>query len=103
MATENDALNGASMLFGHLLTDTAQIFADVRTYWSPEAVQRVTGHKLDGPAGGGHPAPDQLRPGRAGWTGQQSRDGQPAMKPFWEISDAEAAGVPRGHDLASRP
>ena len=48
VATENDALNGVSMLFGHLLTDTAQIFADVRTYWSPEAVKRVTGHKLTG-------------------------------------------------------
>ena len=43
LATENDSLNGAAMLFGHLLTNTAQIFADVRTYWSPEAVKRVTG------------------------------------------------------------
>ena len=39
MATENDCLNGVGMLFGHLLTDTAQIFADVRTYWSPAAVE----------------------------------------------------------------
>ncbi len=46
VATENDALNGVSMLFGHLLTNAAQIFADVRTYWSPEAVKRVTGYKL---------------------------------------------------------
>ena len=52
-ATENDSLNGATMLFGHLLTDTAQIFADVRTYWSPAAVKRVTGHKLTGKASGG--------------------------------------------------
>ena len=47
VATENDSLNGAVMLFGYLLTNTAQIFADVRTYWSPESVERVTGHKLD--------------------------------------------------------
>ena len=53
VATENDALNGASMLFGYLLTNTAQIFADVRTYWSPDAVKRVTGHKLTGAAAGG--------------------------------------------------
>ncbi len=53
MATENDALNGAGMLFGYLLTNTAQIFADVRTYWSPEAVKRVTGYKLEGIASGG--------------------------------------------------
>ncbi len=45
-ATENDSLNGVAMLFGHLLTDTAQIFADVRTYWSPAAVKRVTGKSL---------------------------------------------------------
>ncbi|MDP3178905.1 MAG: L-fucose isomerase, partial [Spirochaetaceae bacterium] len=53
VATENDALNGVAMLFGHLLTGTAQIFSDVRTYWSPEAVQRVTGWKPTGDAAGG--------------------------------------------------
>ena len=42
------------MLFGYLLTNTAQIFADVRTYWSPDAVKRVTGHKLDRRGGGRH-------------------------------------------------
>jgi L-fucose isomerase len=47
MATENDALNGACMLMGYLLTNTAQIFADVRTYWSPDAVKRVTGDEAD--------------------------------------------------------
>ena len=52
-ATENDALNGVSMLFNYLLTNTPQIFADVRTYWSPEAVERVTGHKLEGHAENG--------------------------------------------------
>lgn len=48
VATENDSLNGVAMLMGHQLTGTAQVFADVRTYWSPEAIERVTGHKLDG-------------------------------------------------------
>ena len=52
-ATENDSLNGTTMLFGHLLTNTASIFADVRTYWSPEAVKRVTGYQLGGMASGG--------------------------------------------------
>ena len=47
-ATENDCLNAVSMLFGHLLTNTAQLFSDVRTYWSPESVERVTGKKLTG-------------------------------------------------------
>lgn len=48
LATENDVLNGISMLFMKLLTNRAQIFADVRTYWSPEAVQKATGYKLEG-------------------------------------------------------
>ena len=50
LATENDGLNGTAMLFGKLLTGTATIFADVRTYWSPEAVERVTGWKPEGDA-----------------------------------------------------
>ena len=50
LATENDTLNGLSMLFGKLLTNRGQIFADVRTYWSPEAVKRVTGYELEGVA-----------------------------------------------------
>ena len=53
VATENDALNGIAMLFGHLLTNTAQIFSDVRTYWSPESVKRVTGKELTGGAANG--------------------------------------------------
>jgi L-fucose/D-arabinose isomerase len=44
LATENDTLNGVSMLFGHLLTGSAQVFSDVRTFWSPDAVKRVTGY-----------------------------------------------------------
>ncbi len=50
LATENDSLNGLSMLFAHLLTNKSQLFADVRTYWSPEAVKRVTGKELTGKA-----------------------------------------------------
>jgi L-fucose isomerase len=53
LATENDSLNGVAMLFGHLLTNTAQMFSDVRTYWSPAAVKRVTGHSLAGAAEAG--------------------------------------------------
>ncbi|MCP1110942.1 L-fucose isomerase [Ohessyouella blattaphilus] len=50
LATENDVLNGLGMMFGKLLTNTAQIFADVRTYWSPEAVSKATGYQLEGKA-----------------------------------------------------
>jgi L-fucose/D-arabinose isomerase len=91
VATENDSLNGAAMLFGHLLTDTAQVFADVRTYWSPEAVKRVTGHALAGRAEAG--LIHLINSGSASLdaTGKMHRDGRPALKPFWEISAQEAA------------
>ncbi len=89
VATENDALNGATMLFGHLLTNTAQIFADLRTYWSPEAVKAASGHALEGPAADGLLHLINSGPAALDGTGQQTLDGQPAMKPFWEITDAE--------------
>jgi L-fucose isomerase len=90
VATENDSLNGICMLLGHLLTDTAQIFADVRTYWSPEAVRRVTGRQLRGKAAGG--VLHLINSGAAALDGcgKQLKGGQPAMKPFWEITPAEA-------------
>ena len=90
IATENDALNGVSMLFGHLLTGAAQIFADVRTYWSPDAVKRVTGHELTGHAAGGILHLINSGPAALDGTGQQERDGQPVMKPWWEITPEEA-------------
>lgn len=88
-ATENDSLNGVAMLFGKLLTNSAQIFADVRTYWSPEAVERVTGKKLSGAAANG--IIHLINSGSASLdgSGQQMKDGQPAMKPFWEITEEE--------------
>jgi L-fucose isomerase len=89
VATENDSLNGVAMLFGHLLTNTAQIFADVRTYWSPAAIQRVTGWKADGMAA--HGLIHLINSGSASLdgSGQQSKDGKPAMKPYWEITEDE--------------
>ena len=89
MATENDALNGIAMLFGHLLTQTSQIFADVRTYWSPEAVKRVTGMELTGNAKNG--MIHLINSGSASMdgTGQQESEGQPVLKPFWEITEEE--------------
>jgi L-fucose/D-arabinose isomerase len=89
VATENDSLNGVAMLFGNLLTNTAQIFADVRTYWSPDAVKRVTGHTLSGAAKDGILHLINSGPAALDGTGEQTRDGQPVMKPFWEITDEE--------------
>jgi len=91
VATENDSLNGVSMLFGHLLTNTAQIFSDVRTYWSPESVKRVTGKELKGKAKDGIIHLINSGSTTLDATAQQrNEDGNPAMKPFWEISENEA-------------
>ncbi|MFD5260227.1 L-fucose isomerase [Bacillus wiedmannii] len=90
MATENDSLNGVTMLFGHLLTNTAQVFADVRTYWSPEAVERVTGHKPEGLAANGFIHMINSGSAALDGTGQQTKDGKPVIKPFWEITEEEA-------------
>jgi L-fucose/D-arabinose isomerase len=90
VATENDSLNGASMLLGYLLTNTAQIFADVRTYWSPDSVKRVTGHQLTGAASDGILHLINSGPATLDGTGEQTRDGKPVMKPFWEITEEEA-------------
>jgi len=89
VATENDSLNGAAMLFGWLLTNAAQIFADVRTYWSPDAVKRVTGHTLTGRAEHGILHLINSGPAALDGTGEQAINGAPAMKPFWEITDEE--------------
>ena len=89
VATENDYLNGMSMLIGKLLTNTSQMFADVRTYWSPESIERVTGWKPDGLLKDG--AIHLINSGSCtlDGSGQQSKDNQPAMKPFWEITEGE--------------
>lgn len=91
LATENDSLNGTAMLFGYLLTNTAQIFADVRTYWSPEAVERVTGKKLTGVAANGMIHLINSGAATLDGSGRQSDEkGNPIMKPFWNITQQEA-------------
>ncbi len=91
VATENDSLNAAAMLFGHLLTNQAQIFSDVRTFWSPEAVKRVSGKNLSGTAKDG--IIHLINSGSTtldATAQQQDKDGNPVMKPFWEITEEEA-------------
>ena len=91
MATENDSLNGVCMLMGHQLTGTAQIFADVRTYWSPASVKRVTGHTLEGRAKDG--LIHLINSGSAALDGacrQTDAKGAPTIKPHWDVTPEEA-------------
>ncbi|MCC6483848.1 MAG: L-fucose isomerase [Armatimonadetes bacterium] len=91
MATENDSLNGATMLLGHLLTGTAQMFSDVRTFWSADAVKRVTGYSLVVPAAEGVLHLINSGASALDWTGQQCEDGKPVLKRFQDITPEEAA------------
>jgi len=105
MATENDTLNATSMLFAYLLTHRPSIFADVRTYWSPEAVKRVTGHTLKGAAKNGFIHMVNSGAASLDGSGQMSdTDGNSVMKPFWEIDQEDVnncLNVTRWHPAAS--
>jgi len=89
VATENDSLNGVSMLFGNLLTNTPQIFSDVRTFWSPESVKRVTGYTLEGEGAGGIIDLRNSGATTLDGSGKATRDGKPVIKPFWEMTDED--------------
>ena len=93
LATENDSLNGVAMLFGHLITHKGVMFSDIRTYWSPEAVERVTGWKPDGLAAGGFIHLINSGATTLDATGAMSdSEGRPVMKNPWEMTqdDVEA-------------
>lgn len=92
LATENDTLNGAAMLFNKLLTNSAQIFADVRTYWSPEAVKKATGYDLEGKAAEGKGFLHLINSGAAclDACGEvKDAEGNSVIKPFWEMTEAD--------------
>ncbi|MBQ8695477.1 MAG: L-fucose isomerase [Bacteroidaceae bacterium] len=93
LATENDACNGVAMLFGKLLTGCGQMFSDVRTYWRPEAVKRVTGKELTGLAAGGMIHLINSGATTLDATGASvNAAGEPCMKPAWEMTEADVEG-----------
>ncbi|MDR0443523.1 MAG: L-fucose isomerase [Treponema sp.] len=92
LATENDTLNAVGMLFGKLLNGTAQIFADVRTYWSPDAVKRATGYDVTGRAKEAGGFIHLINSGAAcvdASAEMKDANGKAVMKPFWEVSDTD--------------
>ncbi|AKK11947.1 L-fucose isomerase [Corynebacterium uterequi] len=93
-ATENDTLNGATMLLGHLLTNKSQMFSDVRTYWSPAAVKRVTGHVLDGIAADGFLDLRNSGATTLDATGAMTdAEGNPVFKEFWNVTEDDQAAA----------
>lgn len=96
LATENDVLNGIGMLFMKLLTNRAQIFADVRTYWSPEAVKRTTGYELEGKAKEAGGFIHLINSGAACLDGcgeAKDENGNGVMKPWYEITQADQDAI----------
>ena len=92
LATENDTLHGVCMLFSKLLTNTAQIFADVRTYWSPEAVKKATGYDVEGKAKEAGGFIHLINSGAAclDACGEvKDANGNGIIKPFWEMTEAD--------------
>lgn len=86
--TENDTLNAMTMLLEHLVSNQASVFADVRTFWSPEAVERIGG-KLSGRAANGFIHLNNSGAAALDGAGVMKKNGKPAMKPFWEITQQE--------------
>lgn len=94
LATENDTLNGMAMLLGKLLTGTAAVFADVRTYWSPEAVKRVTGKTPEGTAKNGFI--HLINSGAAALDGTGAatdKNGNGLMKKWWDVTDKDISAM----------
>ncbi|MDD6604042.1 MAG: L-fucose isomerase [Eubacteriales bacterium] len=89
-ATENDTLNGVSMILGTLVSNSAPCFHDVRTYWSPDSCERVTGMRPQGKAANGFI--HLINSGATALDGSgacKDADGNGCMKPFWEMTDSD--------------
>lgn len=96
LATENDVLNGLGMLFMKLLTNRAQIFADVRTYWSGDAVKRVTGYDIEGHAKDADGFIHLINSGAACLDAcgeAKDADGNGVMKPWYEVTEADQDAI----------
>ena len=99
-ATENDTLNGVAMLLGTLISGTAPCFHDVRTYWSPDACERVTGHRPQGVAKDGFI--HLINSGATALDGSGAainHKGEHVMKPFWEMTDRDMSACLEATDL----
>ncbi len=99
LATENDVCNGMSMLLGTLVSNSAPCFHDVRTYWSPEACERVSGSKPKGVAKNGFI--HLINSGATALDGNgaaKDAKGKGCMKPFWEMTEADVNACLEGTD-----
>lgn len=99
-ATENDALNGVAMHFGRLLTGGPAVFADVRTYWSPESIKRVSGHTLTGKASNGFIHLINSGAAALDGCGESKENGKPVIKKWWNLTDSDIKACKDACELA---
>ena len=96
VATENDTLNGVSMLFMKLLTNRPQLFADVRTYWSKDAVKRVTGYEIEGKAKAADGFIHLINSGAGALDYNckaKDQNANPTVKPWSEVTDSDVKDI----------
>lgn len=96
LATENDVLNGIGMLFGKLLTNRAQMFADVRTYWSGESIKRVTGYDIEGVAKESDGVIHLINSGACCLDANgaaRDENGNAVMKPWYEVTEEDQKAI----------
>ena len=96
LATENDVLNGLGMMFMKLLTNRAQMFADVRTYWSPDAVKRATGYELEGVAKENGGFIHLINSGACCLDangGAKDENGNAVMKEWWNVTEEDQKAI----------
>lgn len=96
LATENDVLNGISMLFMKLLTNRAQMFADVRTYWSGDSIKRVTGYEIEGKAKASDGVIHLINSGACCLDANgeaKDAEGNAVMKPWYEVTQEDQDAI----------
>ena len=96
LATENDVLNGIGMLFMKLLTNRAQMFADVRTYWSGDAVKRVTGYDIEGKAKDSDGFIHLINSGACCLDANgeaKDENGNAVMKPWYDVTEKDMDAI----------
>ena len=96
LATENDVLNGLGMLFMKLLTNRAQMFADVRTYWSGDAVKRVTGYEIEGNAKAADGFIHLINSGACCLDANgeaKDENGNPLIKQWFDVTEADQKAI----------
>lgn len=101
LATENDSLNGLGMLFSKLLTNRAQMFADVRTYWSADSVKKAAGYEITGKAKEADGFIHLINSGACCLDANgeaKDENGESVMKQWWDVTEEDQKNILKATD-----